>query len=160
MKCDELKHQLMLNKEMSWVPCYLKSEADSVIDELKEKNREYKAREDVLVTDNRALLDKVKNLENLLRENAEHFKRNEAQILENADKVIVHQKRKRCLAMGHRCQNTQYHFQVLQDNEASKINSNPKTFKDLNRKYNFYARWRTRWFMIADKLTEQKFKEA
>ena len=61
---------------------YLKSEADKVIAELK-------AREDVLVTDNRNLLDKVKNLENQLRENAEHYKRNELQILENSDKVIA-----------------------------------------------------------------------
>ena len=28
---SELKHKLMLNKERSWVPCYLKSEADKVI---------------------------------------------------------------------------------------------------------------------------------
>ena len=28
---SELKYQLMLNKDMSWVPCYLKSEADKVI---------------------------------------------------------------------------------------------------------------------------------
>jgi hypothetical protein len=32
---SELKHQLMLNKEMSWVSCYIKSEADLVIAELK-----------------------------------------------------------------------------------------------------------------------------
>lgn len=43
---SELKHQLMLNKEMSWVPCYPKSEADKVIAakdkeiaELKEEQR-------------------------------------------------------------------------------------------------------------------------
>lgn len=30
---SELKHKLMLNKERSWVPCYLKSEADKVIAE-------------------------------------------------------------------------------------------------------------------------------
>lgn len=32
---SELKYQLMLNKDMSWVPCYLKSEADKAIAELK-----------------------------------------------------------------------------------------------------------------------------
>ena len=75
---------------------YPKADVDAAIAELKaenesleEKNREYKAREDVLVTDNRDLLEKVKMLEERLRENAEHFKRNEAQILENADKVIA-----------------------------------------------------------------------
>ena len=34
---SELKYQLMLNKDMSWVPCYLKSEADNVIAEYQEK---------------------------------------------------------------------------------------------------------------------------
>ena len=78
-----------------------KSEADATIAKLKaenerleEKIREYKAREDVLVTDNRNLLDKVKNLENLLRENAEHFRRNEAQILESAAKAIAKLKKR------------------------------------------------------------------
>ena len=81
---------------------YDKSEVDAVIAKLKaenerleEKIREYKAREDVLVTDNRNLLAKVKNLENHLRENAEHFKRNEAQILERAAKAIAELKKKR-----------------------------------------------------------------
>lgn len=36
---SELKHQLMLNKNMSWVPCYLKSEVDKVIAELEEKHK-------------------------------------------------------------------------------------------------------------------------
>ena len=31
----ELKPHLMLNREMSWIPCYLKSEADEVLAELK-----------------------------------------------------------------------------------------------------------------------------
>ena len=35
---SELKHQLMLNKHRSWVPCYLKSEADKVIAELEESH--------------------------------------------------------------------------------------------------------------------------
>lgn len=34
---SELKHHVMLNKEHSWVPCYIKSEADKVIAELKDK---------------------------------------------------------------------------------------------------------------------------
>lgn len=36
---SELKHQLMLNREMSWVPCYLKSEADRYIAELQSANQ-------------------------------------------------------------------------------------------------------------------------
>lgn len=38
-KMSELKHQLMLNKEMSWVPCYLKSEADKYIADLEESHK-------------------------------------------------------------------------------------------------------------------------
>lgn len=33
----KLKHELMLNKDRSWVPCYPKSDADKVIAEQKEK---------------------------------------------------------------------------------------------------------------------------
>ena len=36
---SELKYQLMLNKDMSWVPCYLKSEADKVIADLEESHK-------------------------------------------------------------------------------------------------------------------------
>ena len=36
---SELKYQLMLNKDMSWVPCYLKSDVDKQIKELEEERR-------------------------------------------------------------------------------------------------------------------------
>ena len=36
---SELKYQLMLNKDMSWVPCYLKSEADKFIADLEKSNK-------------------------------------------------------------------------------------------------------------------------
>ena len=36
---SELKYQLMLNKERSWVPCYLKSEADKFIADLEESHK-------------------------------------------------------------------------------------------------------------------------
>lgn len=32
---DDLKHQLMLNKDMSWEPCYLKSDVDKYVEKLK-----------------------------------------------------------------------------------------------------------------------------
>lgn len=43
---SELKHQLMLNKEMSWVPCYLKPEVDEVIAEKDKEIAELKAAAD------------------------------------------------------------------------------------------------------------------
>ena len=36
---SELKYQLMLNKDMSWVPCYLKSEVDKFIADLEESHK-------------------------------------------------------------------------------------------------------------------------
>lgn len=39
---SELKYQLMLNKDMSWVPCYIKSEADKVIAEMDKELRHQK----------------------------------------------------------------------------------------------------------------------
>ena len=36
---SELKYQLMLNKDMSWVPCYLKSDVDKQINELDENHK-------------------------------------------------------------------------------------------------------------------------
>ena len=36
---SELKYQLMLNKDMSLVPCYLKSEADKFIADLEESHK-------------------------------------------------------------------------------------------------------------------------
>ena len=36
---SELEYQLMLNKDMSWVPCYLKSEADKFIADLEESHK-------------------------------------------------------------------------------------------------------------------------
>ena len=36
---SELKHLLMLSKERSWVPCYLKSDADKVIADKDEQLR-------------------------------------------------------------------------------------------------------------------------
>lgn len=37
MKCDELKYHLMLNKERSWNLCYIKSEVDEAIAEIKKE---------------------------------------------------------------------------------------------------------------------------
>ena len=39
VQMSELKYQLMLNKDMSWVPCYLKFEADKVIADLEESHK-------------------------------------------------------------------------------------------------------------------------
>ena len=155
----ELKAIDMIVNDDYKTKVYLKSEADKVIAELKdiiEKNQsayyvdlgivakdceKLKASEDVLVTDNRNLLDKVKNLENHLRENADHFQRNEAQILENADKEIRHNKYKRCLAMAHIC----YKNSIACAN-----------YTMPHEKYKHWRRWQTIWSELAEKFKRAK----
>ena len=70
----ELKPHLMLNREMSWIPCYLKSEADKLIAEL--NTRICDGDEDFEIANNQ--------IERLL-------------------KIVRHQKYKRCLAMSEWC---------------------------------------------------------
>lgn len=83
MKCDEMKSFDVIINDDYKTKCYNASAVNEAIDELKDELNRFKAREDVLCTDNRDLLEKVKMLEDCLRENAEHFKRNEMQILED-----------------------------------------------------------------------------
>lgn len=78
---SELKHQLMLNKNMSWVPCYLKSEADKVI---AEKDAE------------------IARLKAIRKVHIEAIESMGAGLLQN-DEEIRHQKYKRCLAMAEAC---------------------------------------------------------
>ena len=61
---SELKHQLMLNKEMSWVPCYLKSEADKVLDA---KNKALELAKVLVKKDIEIIQNKDKEIEELLK---------------------------------------------------------------------------------------------
>ena len=70
----ELKPHLMLNREMSWIPCYIKSEADKLIAEL--NMRICEGDEDFEIANNQ--------INRLL-------------------KIVRHQKYKRCLAMAEWC---------------------------------------------------------
>lgn len=88
---SELKYQLMLNKERSWVPCYLKSEADKAI---AEKDKEIARLDDLAHAHNIELLRK----ENLIAELEESHKKEVEQLLmkiagleklvETADKLL------------------------------------------------------------------------
>lgn len=80
---SELKYELMLNKERSWVPCYPKSEADKVIAELEEKHK-----------------TEVKELLYLIRDKVNNFNR----AFDSEEKEIRHQKYKRCVAMAKICE--------------------------------------------------------
>lgn len=87
----KLKHELMLNKERSWVPCYLKSEADKWIADLEESHK--------------------KEVGQLLIEIAELKKEKEYVIEHTADVIngqeceIQRQKYKRCFAMAQEWRN-------------------------------------------------------
>ena len=85
---SELKHQLMLNKDMSWVPCYLKSEAD---------------------------------------------------------KVIAHNKYKRCLGIAAVCFEKSYSTTLV------------KYDKESGLRLNFYDWWGKRWLELAEEPTWAKF---
>ena len=52
---SELKHQLMMNKEHSWVFAYIKSETDKVIGELKDKLRHYPMMVSLIESDNKEI---------------------------------------------------------------------------------------------------------
>ena len=98
MKCDKLHPASLFEfekvlKGKSNKLFYAKADVDAAIAELKDELNQYKAREDVLCTDNRDLLEKTKTLEDRLLENADHFKRNEAQIIEASDKLKAENER-------------------------------------------------------------------
>lgn len=140
MKSDELIEDYCFDATDNQTKAvYPKDDVDASIDELKEELNRAKASEDVLCTDNRNLLDKVKKLENHLRENAEHFKRNEAQILENAEKELRHHKYKRCLAMARICYMKSWScLQYISPRE----------------KYDHWKKWQTKWTELAYKFKE------
>lgn len=89
---SELKYQLMLNKDMSWVPCYLKSEADKFIADLEESN---KMEVEQLLIEIAELKEKLNN-----SRNARKYWRNEYLI---EYKECCRHKYKRCLANAEAC---------------------------------------------------------
>lgn len=136
---------------------------------------------DVLVTDNRNLLDKVKKLENLLRENAEHFKRNEAQILENSDKVIADKDKEiaELIKQVHDYAQGLYVIQARAEKEARRqkykrcllrsviAQMNATHYKDIfydagseeladayNRQITIHYKWQKLWLELAEKFKE------
>lgn len=121
---SELKYQLMLNKDMSWVPCYIKSEADKVIAELKAENERLKATPEQIMKE---VFDKCL------------IYPKEMVRLDDAYKLAVSlrkQKYKRCLAM------------------ASKCRLRARWFGDnaFYKKEQWALQWHKRWLKLADKF--------
>ena len=141
---------------------YIKEEADKVIAELKSS-------EDVLVTDNRDLMEKVKKLEERLHENAEHYKRNEAQILDNADKEIAEKDKKiaELQKQGHDYAQGLYVIQARAEKEARHhkhkrclamvrlCESNVIWVKGCS-EWRRWKKWHKRWLKLAEQFKEAK----
>lgn len=130
---SELKHQLMMNKEHSWVFAYLKSEADKVIADLEESHKM-----------------EVGQLLILNREQANAANR----LRDSMEQALRHHKYKRCLAMRNMCRYAQYSYSYLMENESCKIRPNTIDFRRYNKKYHFYIRWRKRWLELAEQFKE------
>ena len=126
---SELKYQLMLNKDMSWVPCYLKSEADKVISDLEESHK----------MEVEQLLMEIVELKETLNNsrNARKYWRKEYLI---EYKECLHQKFKRCLAMARWCRT------------SARCDEGLGAFKYRD----WYWKWYKRWLSIAEKFKEVK----
>lgn len=131
----ELKHQLMLNKEHSWVTAYLKSEADKYINLLKDKANynEY------------AYKNKSEELADTCR-----FYEDE----------IRHNKYKRCLAMSGWCEATAlWCYQAahtLPTGFHATLFGKPVMIEPdrlLNR-FELLMKWSNRWMKIAKQFKE------
>jgi hypothetical protein len=137
---SELKYQLMLNKDMSWVPCYLKSEADKFIADLEESHKKEVGQ----------LLIEIAELKETLNNsrNARKYWRKEYLI---EYKECLHHKYKLCLAMADKCVNLchkakdLYHWAEDENLEHY-----------YNHKIEFFARWHKRWIKIAEQFKEAK----
>ena len=131
---SELKHQLMLNKKMSWVPCYIKSEADKVFAELEER---HKMEVEQLLMEIVELKEKRDTAEKLLNKALNCVSNGKNHIISLARKNN-HSNYKRCLAMAKLC-----HWKM-------------GVFIYKKEKSDFYHRWRKRWLELAEKFKEAK----
>ena len=67
-----------------------------------------------------------------------------------ADKVIAHQKYKRCLAMAEMC-NARY------DAEDAKVNGCGASWEYISKEMKYWERWRWRWEALAEEPTWARF---
>ena len=136
---SELKYQLMLNKDRSWVPCYRKSEADKVI---AEKDKE--------------IVELKKSIEKLLKSKTEQvidevIKKcliyGEGFIpVEHAMRLVSelrHTNYNRCLAMARWCESEMNYWY-----DSTKLEQRPR--------FKFYEKWYKRWQELAEKFKEAK----
>ena len=137
---SELKYQLMLNKDMSWVPCYLKSEADKFIADLEESHK----------MEVEQLLIEIAELKETLNNsrNARKYWRKEYLI---EYKECSYQKYKRCLDNAWFCRKLSKECAlVAYTHRGWTIERHFDNIADL------YRKWHVRWLAIAEKFKEAK----
>ena len=66
-----------------------------------------------------------------------------------ADKVIAHQKYKRCLDKAEMCE-------ARYDEEDAKVNGCGASWEYISNKMKYWERWRWRWEAFAEKFKEAK----
>jgi len=110
----------------------LKSEADKVIAELKDKLRHYPIMAALLESDKREIAELKKEKEYTLEHTTEVFNAQE--------KELRHQKYRRCLAMAKLC------------NEKWLVHN----FAEIPTKLGFYDKWEKRFIELAEKFKEAK----
>ena len=116
------------------VECYLKSEADKVIEE---KDKE------------------IQRLENLCEsyridcDNLAIREANACKEIERDNKQLRHQKYKRCLAMAEMCE-------ARYDEEDAKVNGCGASWEYISKEIKYWERWQLRWLKIAEKFKEEK----
>lgn len=66
-----------------------------------------------------------------------------------ADKVIAHQKYKRCLDKAEMCK-------ARYDEEDAKVNGSGASWEYISKEMKYWERWRLRWEAFAEKFKETK----
>lgn len=138
----ELKPLLMLNREMSWIPCYLKSDADK---ELAKLNRQVKFLQTTHSSCNECnkcadgmgrvfdeYLDELKKDKSYLLEHT-------TEVINSQERLIRHQKYKRC-----------YHIALTLRKRLD------DSFLESSLQITWLIKWINRWLELANKFKELK----
>ena len=139
----ELKPHLMLNREMSWIPCYLKSEVDKVIAKLNEQVKFLKITHSSCNDCNKCAdgMGKVfdESLDELKKEK-EYLLEHTTEVINSQERVIHHQKYKRCSAMMMWCASRAVTLSQYGNEKDS----------------DWFWKWKDKWKKLAVQFKEEK----
>ena len=120
---------------------YLKSEADKVIAELKDKLRHYPMMVALLESDKKEIAE--------LKKEKEYVTEHTTEVIEAQEQAIRHHKYKRCLAMADMCSEALCYWDNV---KYSFFKGEAYCF----RKMNHYGKWGQIWLAISEKFKEAK----